>query len=149
MGSILEKRDGIHALFCSPSPPLPVWECLSAGKLVRFALFMLRRVHVATQNGFVCSSLTNKQTHRLCPCFQRDGRDWEHHAEEGCRAGAHGRGARHRGAAEVRRSVRPLTPGVCKSIRLIYITGSICVDLVALQTDDLICIIVTPHLGVK
>lgn len=34
-------------------------------------------------------------------CLQGDGRDREHHAEEGCGAGAAGRGARHRRAAEV------------------------------------------------
>lgn len=39
----------------------------------------------------------------VCVVFQHEhGRDREHHAEEGCRAGAAGRGADHRRATEVR-----------------------------------------------
>lgn len=38
----------------------------------------------------------------VCVVFQhKHGRDREHHAEEGCRAGAAGRGADHRRATEV------------------------------------------------
>lgn len=45
----------------------------------------------------------------VCVALQREhGRDREHHAEEGCRAGAAGRGADHRGAAEVRARALPV-----------------------------------------
>lgn len=43
-------------------------------------------------------------------CQHRHGRDREHHAEEGCRAGAAGRGADHRRAAEVGVSTLSATP---------------------------------------
>lgn len=41
---------------------------------------------------------------------QGDGRDREHHAEEGCGAGAARRGARHRGAAQVGRPASAKSP---------------------------------------
>lgn len=47
----------------------------------------------------------------VCVVFQHEhGRDREHHAEEGCRAGAAGRGADHRRATEVRARALTASP---------------------------------------
>lgn len=51
----------------------------------------------------LCGCWATKSPWLCLLCQQRDGRDRAHHAKEGCRVGAAGRGAGHRRTAEVNR----------------------------------------------